>query len=165
MHTLYLCSVWLHIMAATTWIGGIIFLVLVIVPWLRAEGRVVGPTFLRATGERFRRIAWVCFAILVVTGVINLWLRGVRPDDFSRAAWLNSAFGTTVVVKLGLFVVVLGISALHDFVVGPRASAALERDPNSTQAAKLRRQASLLGRTNGIMALLLVAVAVWLVRG
>jgi hypothetical protein len=42
---------------------------------------------------------------------------------------------------------------------------AIERDPRSTEAAALRRQASLLGRLNVVLALLLVAIGVVIVRG
>ena len=56
MHALYLLSVWIHILAATVWIGGMSFLVLVVVPWLRRGGRVEAAVFLRETGERFRNV-------------------------------------------------------------------------------------------------------------
>ena len=57
MHALYLFSVWLHILAATAWIGGMFFLVLVVVPWLRrGNERQDAATFLQETGERFRAV-------------------------------------------------------------------------------------------------------------
>ena len=165
MHTLYLISVWLHILAATVWIGGMAFLVLVVVPWLRSGNRANAGTFLRETGQRFRNVSWTCFGILVVTGSFNLWIRGVRLSDFGRGAWLSSAFGQTVLLKLGCFALVLVVSMVHDFSVGPRASTAIARDPQSPAAHTLRRRASLLGRVNVVLALVLVAAGVMLVRG
>lgn len=165
MPALYLLSVWIHILAAMTWIGGMFFLVLVVVPWLRAGDRANAGAFLRETGQRFRSVGWVCFAILLVTGTFNLYVRGVRLGDFTRAAWLASPFGKSVLLKLGLFALVLLVSAVHDFSVGPRASVAIQDDPKSPEAERLRRQASLMGRGNALLALALVAVAVTLVRG
>ena len=165
MRTLYLISVWLHILAATIWIGGIFFIVLVVVPWLRKGGRAGAGTFLRETGARFRSVGWACFAVLAVTGTFNLWIRGVRPRFFLDPDWLASSFGRTVTLKLGVFAVVLIISVVHDFIVGPRATAVLERDAGSPEAARLRRIASLLGRANALLALALLAIAVALVRG
>ena len=165
MHTLYLFSVWLHILAATVWIGGMAFLVLVVVPWLRKGDRTNAGLFLRETGIRFRSVGWVCFVILLMTGTFNLWVRGVRLLDFTRWEWLTSPFGKAVVIKLSLFLVVLSISAVHDFVVGPRAPIAIERDPRSQEAEALRKQASYMGRLNVLFALALVAFGVVLVRG
>ena len=162
---LYLVSVWLHILAATTWIGGMLFLVLVVVPWLRRGGRAAGAAFLRETGERFRSVGWACFAIVLVTGSFNLWVRGVRIGSFFNAAWRETPFGRAVLWKLGVFAVVLAVSAYHDFVIGPRATRALAADPRSAEAEALRRRASLLGRINAVLAFVLVALAVFLVRG
>ena len=165
MHTIYLISVWLHVLAASAWVGGMFFLVLVVVPWLRSGGQVDAARFLRETGARFRNVGWACFVILLVTGSFNLWVRAVRPADFTRAEWLSSSFGRTVLFKLSVFVVVLVASAVHDFVIGPRATTAIAVDPRSPEAMRLRRRASLLGRANLMLALLLVLAGVMLVRG
>lgn len=167
MHTLYLLCVWVHILAAMAWMGGIMFLVLVVVPWLRsgASARVNGGVFLRETGERFRNVGWVCFGVLLGTGAFNLWVRGVRLSSFAQPEWLSSPFGKSVCVKLVLFALVLCVSAVHDFSIGPRATRAIARDPGSAEADRLRKSASRWGRVNALLGLLLVAVAVTLVRG
>lgn len=166
MHALYLVSVWLHILAATVWIGGMAFLVLVVVPWLRqGTNRANAATFLRETGIRFRNVGWTCFGIVTVTGTFNLWMRGVRLGDFTRAEWLSSPFGKTVLAKLAVFVLVMLVSAVHDFHLGPRATEILARAPGSPEQLAMRRRASLLGRLNVLLALALVAIGVMLVRG
>lgn len=165
MQALYIASVCLHILAAVTWIGGMLFLVLVVVPWLRRGNRAQGAAFLRETGVRFRTVGWTCFGILIVTGTFNLWMRGVQLSDFVRAEWLGSPFGRSVIYKLATFALVLMVSAVHDFVIGPRAAAAMEEDASSPRALKLRRQASLCGRINAGLAIALVFFAVVIVRG
>lgn len=165
MRALYLASVWLHILAAIVWIGGIFFLVLVVVPWLKRGGRADAGMFLRETGQRFRNIGWLCFGVLLMTGSFNLRMRGVRFADLTRGELWDSPFGRALALKLGVFAVVLVVSAVHDFVIGPRATAAIAQDPRSQRTAKLRQRASWLGRANAVLALVLVAVAVVLVRG
>jgi putative copper export protein len=165
MHIAYLVSVWIHIVAAIIWVGGMLFLVLVVVPWLRRGGRVDAAVFLRETGARFRNVGWGCFGVVLLTGTFNLWARGVRLSDFVREEWLSSPFGKTVVLKLLVFAAVLTISATHDFAVGPRATAAIAQNPRSEHAAAMRRRASLLGRANVVLALVLVGAGVMLVRG
>jgi len=142
-----------------------LFLVLVVVPWLRKGRRPDAAVFLRETGTRFRNVAWICFALVVVTGTFNLWVRGVQLSDFGRSEWLLSPFGKTVLMKLGAFLAVLMVSAVHDFVVGPRATAAIAANPRSSEAQAERRRASILGRVNVLLALFLVAAGVMLVRG
>jgi len=165
MYGLYLVSVWLHVLAATTWVGGMFFLVLVVVPWLRRGDRASAAVCLGETGARFRVVGWACFAVVLVTGSFNLWMRGVRLGDFVRPEWLASPFGSVVLVKLGVFALVLAASAVHDFVVGPRATALLVWESTSPRARRLRRSASLLGRATLVLALLLVGAGVVLVRG
>jgi putative copper export protein len=167
MHTLYVISVWLHIVAATIWVGGMLFLVLVIVPYLRRPDadRAQTAQLVRDTGLRFRRVGWSCFALLAATGTANLMFRGVTLDDFASAAWRTSSFGHTVLLKLAGFGAVVCLSAVHDFVIGPRAADALLRAPGSPQALRLRRAASYFGRLNVLLALALIALGVVLVRG
>lgn len=165
MHTLYLVSVFLHIAAAITWIGGMFFLVLVVVPWLRMGDRAQASLVMRETGQRFRTVGWACFAIVFVTGSFNLYARGVRLSDFVREEWLSSPFGKAVVWKVSIFALVLTMSAVHDFWHGPRATLVGRQDPRSPEAERLRKQASMMGRLNMVFALMLLGLGVILVRG
>lgn len=165
MHLLYLISVWFHILAATLWLGGMGFLVLVVVPWMRRGNRQQGAVLLRETGLRFRTLGWVCFAVLAVTGTYNSYVRGVRFESFANESFLTSTFGRALLLKLVLFVVVLALSAYHDFKLGPDATRALTQEPASPRAESLRRRASSFGRLNALLALVLYGVAVVLVRG
>lgn len=165
MRLLYEISVWLHIVAVAIWLGGMLFLVLVVVPWLRAGGRANAVVLLRETGRRFRNVGWACFAVFLITGAFNLSMRGVRLADFVTTEWVASSFGRIVLLKVALFAVIVALSALHDFVVGPKATQALQIDPQSSAAQSLRRRASLLGRLNVVLALIAVFVGVMIVRG
>ena len=166
MHAFYILAVWLHILAAVTWIGGMFFLVLVVVPWLRGGGGGVDAArFLRETGTRFRNVSWVCFAIVVSTGSFALWMRGVRPGSFVDPDWLASSFGRLVLLKLVVFTTVIVVSMVHDLVIGPRATVAIAADPRSDATAALRRRATMLARANVMLALVLVAIGDLLVRG
>ena len=141
------------------------FLVRVVVPWLRSGRREQAALFLRETGERFRTVGWICFAILIATGAFNLSVRGVRLRDLFDLQWYATGFGRALAWKLGLIAVVLVLSAVHDFHFGPRATVALEKDPSSAESRRLRRAASLFGRANLLLALLIFALGVVLVRG
>lgn len=165
MRLLYEIAVWLHILAATIWVGGIAFLVLVVVPWLRGADRNLAATMLSAAGRRFRNIGWVCFAVFAVTGSFSLWMRGVRLTSFVQPEWLSSPFGTAVIAKLVLFTLIVIVSVVHDFLIGPQATTAMMEDPRAQRTQILRRRASLLGRFNALLAVVILFAAVVLVRG
>lgn len=88
--------VFLHVVAATIWVGGQLTLA-GLVPGLRA----LGPDAPRTVARRFNRIAWPAFAVLVVTGIWNVL--ELEPD------W-DSAYGRTVMVKV-LVVTASGLAA------------------------------------------------------
>ena len=57
------------------------------------------------------------------------------------------------------------MSAAHDFVVGPRATAVWQKSPGSPEATRLRMQATWFGRVNLLLALIILGLAIMLVRG
>ncbi len=163
---LYIASVTLHILAGMVWIGGMVFFSLVLIPLTRRkEYSDRAAALVRASGERFRAISWICLGILVVTGLINLHFHGFTwHSALSRVQW-GSPFGLLLAHKLVLVVLILVVSAFHDFYVGPKATAALEAEPGSARAKSYRRTASWLARINLILALAVVVLGVMLVRG
>lgn len=165
MSALYFLSVWLHILCAIAWIGGMVFLTLIVVPWMRTQDRALGARFLQETGSRFSRLAWIAFSILFATGCFNLVHRGVHLRDFVDPEWLSSSFGRTVIAKLAVFALAVTLSAIHDFAHGPRALAEIRKDPTSAAAEAARRRASMLGRLNAVLALVLLSLGVAIVRG
>jgi putative copper export protein len=88
----------LHVLAATVWVGGQLTLA-GLVPGLRR----IAPDAPRAVARRFNQIAWPAFGVLVVTGIWNI--AAVHPN------W-GTSYGTTLVVK----VVVVAISGITAFV-------------------------------------------------
>lgn len=95
--TLDTVRLFLHVLAATVWVGGQLTLA-GLVPGLRA----LDPDAPRAAARRFNRIAWPAFSVLVVTGVWNLFESSVgnRGTDWQ----------VTLLVKL-VVVALSGVSA------------------------------------------------------
>ena len=98
----------LHVVAATVWVGGQITLA-ALVPALRGVGEGVTATAARA----FNRVAWPAFGVLVVTGIWNV----IAVDDNS------AAFQHTLMLKYVL-VLASGVTAyLHQKATTPRMMA------------------------------------------
>jgi uncharacterized membrane protein len=144
--TLSLALRWLHIVAAMTWIGGMLFIALVLVPVARrVDDPALRTRLVHAIGLRFRTVGWIALGVLVTTGLGNLWLvPGLLYAP--RFQW-----------KLGLVVLALILSAAHDFVLGPRAGA-----PGA--AASARTRASWVARINVVVVLAVVMLGLSLLR-
>jgi uncharacterized membrane protein len=166
MGSLYALSVWLHILAATVWVGSMVFFAAVAVPVLRSpEMRAAAPRLLRLLGARFRVLGWVALLTLIATGIPNLYFRGVRWAQLVDADFWATAFGRALACKLALVALVVAATGAHDFLTGKRALDSLERDPTSVEAVRARRTASWLGRFVLLASLAILFFAAALVRG
>jgi uncharacterized membrane protein len=161
--TAYVASVYLHILAAATWVGGIIFLVAVIVPSLKKLDPTAAGPMLRATVFRFRAVGWAAFAVLFATGLYNLHARGIGWSELTDPAFRATSPGKALLIKLACFAFVIALQAVHDFSIGPRALAAMETD--APEAPRLRKLTGWIGRINGVITLVIVLCAVIVVRG
>ena len=99
----------LHVLAATVWVGGQLTLAAV-VPVLRKAGADIP----RAAARRFNQVAWPAFAVLIITGIWNVV--AVRSQ-------VTGSYETTLVVKL-VVVLISGVTAaLHARASGPAGRA------------------------------------------
>jgi uncharacterized membrane protein len=166
MRTLYMVGVGIHIFAAMTWIGGMAFMVFVLVPTLRkGEEAQARLRFLHDLALRFRTVGWIALGTLVATGAGNLWFHGVTVADFfSGHVFEMGQFGAALEWKLATVAVILAISATHDFWIGPRALRLVREAPESKERERYRRLASWAGRLNFVLAIVVLAFALQLVR-
>jgi len=91
----------LHVLAATIWVGGQLTLAAV-VPVLRRFGAEVP----RAAARRFNLVAWVAFVVLVVTGIWNIVAVQRQISD-------EAGYRATLILKLAVVVVSGVAAALH----------------------------------------------------
>ena len=164
--TIHLLSVWLHILAATVWIGGMAALGLLLVPLLRQERfEDVATPLLYASALRFRWIGWGALGVLVVTGLVNVRAQGVPWATWLDAEFWSTAWGAALGGKLLLVVVTLAVSAVHDFHFGPKAIRLMQAAPESAEAERMRWWSSWLGRLTLLLSLAILWVAILLPRG
>lgn len=108
---------WIHLTAAITWIGGMVFHRFVLRP---AIGRVSGPAnsrellsgiFLRIE-TRYKTLRWLSLAALLVTGIVNLLNEG-------GSARMETSWGAWLMLKLLFVLIVLGLTAIQDVGMAP----------------------------------------------
>lgn len=104
----------LHILAAVVWIGGMLFLSLILVPLLRqADDPSSIKVLFGAAARRFRLVVRLAIVVLIGTGPLLLDARGLsimEPSSWPYVLW----------VKLTLVGLLLLFTLLHDLFVGPR---------------------------------------------
>jgi putative copper export protein len=145
----------LHSVATAAWIGGLLGLAVLVSPAIARLGADDRTRLAAAVVVRFSALALTAVAVLVVTGVYRA-LAEIPLDDL-----LDTGYGRALLVKLGLFAVLLVGGAYNRMVVHPRLErAALGLDPDDRGAAAALRvsvRAELV-----VAGVLLVAVAVLL---
>ena len=165
MSSLYYANVTVHVLAAMLWVGGMFFLGLIGAPVLRAvEPPALRQRLFQELGLRFRTTGWWAIGILLVTGVVNLHYKGWLGWDgvLGSPLFWRTPMGHALAIKLVAVVTMIAVSAVHDFVQGPRA---VRAQPGSDEAFALRQRAAHLARANALLGVLVVVVAVRLARG
>jgi len=116
-----------------------LFIALILVPVTRrVQDPLLRVDLITQTGKRFRTVGWIALGLLVATGVVILL----------RRPWLLRA--PAFQFKAGLVLLTLALSALHDFVLGPRAG----RLPPS--ATGPRKRLTRIARLNVLIVLTIV---------
>lgn len=135
--------VWLHVLAAAVWVGGLLYASHLVVPALaRGERAYLGLL------SRARVAAWAAIGLLLVTGLDNL--RRVRLES----PWL--------ITKVLFVIVLLAVAAHRDFALIPRVRREIEQGVAPALALSGLRW---LDRVLIILAVVVLFLGVGLSRG
>ncbi len=166
---MYQAAVAVHILSAVVWLGGMLFLVMVMLPTARAamqaEGPGAGLGMLRDAVDRFLPVAWTAMVLLGLSGGYLAWEHwGIRPDVFFSD---SGRFMQILQIKSGLFMAVVLLSLIHDFWLGPKI---LEKLDASRAAGEVlpqslaRKVVRMTAGVNLLAAMSILVLAVWLIR-
>ncbi len=129
---MYRATVYLHVLAAIIWLGGMIAFAL-LAPVLRdVADDTVRQRIFHGLGVRFRVVGWVCIVVLLTTGAVQLQMRGLWGAFTSAGApFWRTPLGQALGWKLALVVLVVAVQAIHDFWLGPTAGQAPAGSPEA----------------------------------
>ncbi|MCS7196461.1 MAG: hypothetical protein RMH93_04105 [Aquificaceae bacterium] len=135
----------LHIISACLWVGGMLFLVFVVSPFVRKLS--IRDQLFQEVGRRFSLFGTLgALSMLAITGLFNVhYLLGL-----SNLADFSSSYTKTLLHKIAVFVLVVFVSLAHDVYFGPRA----------VNSSFYRSMARVLGLLNLLLSLLIVYLAV-----
>lgn len=107
---------WIHLLAAITFIGGWMFVHLVVRPSLtEAKGKppsMEALEMVKKVGQRFKTVGWVSLMALVFTGASQLL-------DESGSVRIETGWGLIMMLKLFAFAIVGGLIFVHDLILDP----------------------------------------------
>lgn len=126
-----LLPVWLHVLAATVWLGGLLFQNHILFPLVARAGP---RSIVAAAVRRFRWITWAAIVVMVLTGLHNL----TRLPPMAHLT--ESGVLSLLALKLFLVVIVLMLAAHRDF--GLAARLIREIGVGGTGERRLRTMAS-----------------------
>lgn len=126
----------LHLVGNAAWVGGLLYIGLVLVPSLRRLD----------IGQRAHVLArgLPAFSVLAVTSAVVLAATGPLNATVHMTSWqqfLTTPYGWTLAVKIECFLLMVAISAYHAFYLRPRLVRALT--PSTVDAVSMPERALL----------------------
>lgn len=134
-------SDWVHLVAASAWLGGMTFAAITLVPAGGSKRRPAAQwQQLVQVLSGYSPIAVASVALLIATGLYNSATRLSGPGDL-----VSTGFGLVLAVKLAAVAGMVALSYLNAFVARPQLQAALEARPGSHTSLGLRLRRLLRG--------------------
>src|SRR5215216_935526 len=165
---MYQLNVWIHILMAAVWTGGLIYTAAVVVPFAISHETAERQRILRGLARRFRWIGWGSIVVLIFTGLGNLVFR-LSPIRISQL-FNGEAFNPNLVDrfiaiwlpwKLMLVALMIGLMLFHD-ITSIRAAKQFQGSPETAPGSSAGSRAAALAT---LVAIAVLYVSVRLVRG
>ena len=150
-------ATFVHLIAASAWLGGMIYINFVLMPMLKTFEPSAAGQVMRENGKRFPIISWVSVILLILTGMMQLSTDAVF--DFS------TDYGTYLTLKLITIALMITIGLYITFLLYPKLMklAPSNGSAPSPEFVNLQKQLPALARVNmflGILVMLFVALII-----
>lgn len=147
---------WVHLTCASIWVGGSLFLGIVLAPMLGtiAESPADRLTFMLRIGRRFNRIALPAFIILIITGIYNSRALLLQPDVL-----VDSEYGVILLIKIILVIATLIIYVVHIRSVDLQTERRIMSGDSISYIQPVRSRIILLGRVIVGLSLIILFLA------
>jgi copper resistance protein D len=154
---------WAHLVSASIWVGGSIFIGIVLAPLLKTISESVEErvAIMIRVGRKFNKIAIPSLAILIGTGLYNSSNILSKPEFL-----LSTNYGIILVIKIILVISLLVMFAIHVRIIRTEIEKKIESKemlPEIVQ--KLRSKIISLGRIMVIVSVAILFMAALLHSG
>ena len=154
---------WAHLIAASIWVGGSIFIGIVLAPLLKTfsdsvEGRL---SIMIRVGRRFNVIGVPSLIVLILTGIYNSVGIIEKPSMI-----LGTNYGIVLFIKIILVIVLIIIFAIHVRLIRTEVEKKIEsQNLSGEHLQKLRSKIIMLGRLTVIVSVVILLMAALLHSG
>ena len=154
---------WIHLIAASIWVGGALFIGIVISPLLKTMSTSLEERlqFMIKVGRRFNRIAIPSLIILIVTGLYNSTAFLNKPELL-----LSSNYGNFLIVKIILVIALVITFVTHVRIIRKDVEEKIiSKQMLENQIQKLRKKIIILGEVTIVLSVAILFMAALLDTG
>jgi len=154
---------WAHLVSASIWVGGSIFIGIVLAPLLKTISESVEErvAIMIRVGRKFNKIAIPSLAILIVTGLYNSSNILSKPEFL-----LSTNYGIILVIKIIFVISLLVMFAIHVRIIRTEIEKKIEsKEMLPEMVQKLRSKIISLGRIMVIVSVAILFMAALLHSG
>jgi len=154
---------WVHLVSAAIWVGGSIFLGVVLSPMLRSMYSNLDQRLhlMIKVGRRFNKIAVPSLAILIITGLYNSRFLLQEPQAF-----VLTNYGNFLLIKIILVISLVITYILHVKLIGKDVEDKIMKNGMSQhQLSKLRKKIIILGEVTVVLSIAILFFAALLDAG
>lgn len=155
--------IWLHLICASIWVGGSIFLGLILAPMLGAitnsmEERL---SIMIRVGRRFNTVALPSLFILVITGLYNS-----RASLIDSGTLFGTSYGIILLIKIVLVIAMLATYFIHIRLLSSEVEKRIKSENvYGLYVQSIRSKIIVLGRITVIMSVVILLLAAFLQNG
>lgn len=148
---------WIHLICASIWVGGSIFIGIVLAPLLKKmpfslEERL---DIMIKTGRRFNKIALPSLGILMITGIYNSHLVLQRPDIL-----FDTNYGQMLLIKIILVISLVIVFLVHVKIINKKTEEKImSKKMTQKQVQKLRVKIMVLGEITVVLSIAILFFA------
>ena len=150
-------TTWIHLISASIWVGGSIFLGVVLAPLLKKMSRSIEERLelMIKVGRRFNKIALPSLVILIGTGIYNSHLVLQSTEIL-----FTSSYGAFLITKIVLVIALIVTFVVHNRLFSKDIEQKISaRQIADTELKKLNKKGMILGETTVVISVAILFFA------
>lgn len=157
---MYIVSLYLHLILVCIWIGGQIFLPLVIMPALKKSldnNEALKRKIIINAGIIFSKAGRWIILLLLITGIFNYYF---KFNTFNLFLFSDIPYGQKLILKISLFILMIVINIIHERKIGNQ----LINDADEKEYEHLKKWASFTGRITLFLSIIILLLGLLLTK-